>query len=128
MENLVIPQKSYEKFFPGVCFDAQTGNCELIGESFMESPDEFYMPLIKWLDRYMKEIKKEINFTLKISYYNTASSKFILKILAKLKEYIDSDGVVNVYWHYSSEDEDMEDEIREFSQDSGISIQPVSIV
>ncbi len=127
MKNLIIPQNPQEKFIPSVFFDAETGNLEISGESFMESPDQFYFPLISWIEEYVNEINKPIKLVLKLTYYNTSSSKYILEILKGLRRYKDNAGKVEVVWYYNREDEDIEDEIDEFSRESGITIDPICI-
>lgn len=127
MKNLIIPQNPQEKFIPSVFFDAETGNLEISGESFMESPDQFYFPLVKWIEEYVNEINNPIKLVLKLTYYNTSSSKYILEILKRLRKYQDNDGKVEVVWYYSREDEDIEDEIDEFSRESGVAIDPICI-
>jgi len=125
MKNLIIPPDQREKFKPEVNFNAETGICEISGESFMEAPDMFYIPLINWLEEYISLINKKIQLNIKLTYYNTNSSKFILQLLRLLSDYSNKDGEVEVNWHYSIEDEDMSEEIEEFSKESGLDIKGI---
>ena len=56
MENLIINSSSETPYFPRVSFDAETGICDISGESFMEETYKFYSPLMEWLEKYLKEI------------------------------------------------------------------------
>lgn len=125
MKSIIIPQDSQERYFPGVFFDVETGKCEIIGESFMESPDQFYNPLLDWLHNYFSEVQKPISFNIKLRYLNTASTKFILEMLKALKSYTKNNGAVEVKWFFHPEDEDMEEEIKELSYESDLEIIPV---
>ena len=127
MKNLIIPQNPQDKFIPSVYFDADTGKFEISGESFMESPDQFYIPLINWIEEYTDKFDTPINFDIRLTYYNTSSSKYILEMLKSLKKFQDEKSKVEITWYFNKEDEDIEDEIDEFSRESGIPIKPVRI-
>ena len=113
MENLYIPiiEDEYDK--PFVHFRAESGECEISGESFPEKTAEFYDRLITWLKRYMEEVKGPIEFTIRLSYFNTSSSKRILEILILLKKYLEDGGKVSARWQYDPEDLDMEEDIED---------------
>lgn len=128
MKSLIIPQNPHENYIPAVYFDAETGVLEISGESFMETPHEFYSPLIKWIEEYIKTVDKPLQFILKLGYYNTSSSKYILLLLRLLKNYQDGGGQVKVSWHYSIDDEDIADEIVEFKKESGLDIKGIKII
>ena len=49
MENLNIRGERSEFFTPNVILDADTGNCEISGESYLEYTGEFYDQIISWL-------------------------------------------------------------------------------
>jgi hypothetical protein len=114
MENLII-NGDHELFdVPTVHFNAETGICVLEGESYLEKTAEFYDGLLKWLDQYMNEVKGDISFSFKLTYFNTSSSKRILYIMLKLKEYVDSGGKVSTSWHYNPNDIEMEEAVEDF--------------
>ena len=54
-----------------------------------------------------------ITFRFKLTYFNTSSSKRILYIMLKLKEFIDQGGEVNANWHYDKNDIEMEEDIED---------------
>lgn len=113
MEDLHIPivEDEYDK--PYIKFEASTGKCEISGESFPEKTAEFYGPLMKWLERYMEEVKGPIDFVCNLSYFNTSSSKRILHIMMLLQEYIEKGGKVQAQWNYDPEDLDLEEDIED---------------
>ncbi len=122
LEDIVI-EGSHKNFFtPNVNFSVKTGICEISGESFLENTVEFYQPLIDWLKVYTTEVKKPIALIIKLTYYNTSTSRCLLDILNILKEYEDNGGDVVVNWHYDENDIDMEEDIEDYMIDTGLQI------
>jgi len=114
MENLIIQGSHGDYDVPGVSFNSETGICELLGESYLEKTAEFYDRLLEWLEQYMKEVKQAVTFNFRLTYFNTSSSKRILYILLKLKEYEEKGGKVSTNWYYDEEDSDMEEDVEDF--------------
>ncbi len=111
---------------PAVDFSAETGKCILEGESFLEETSNFYSPLLEWILEYIKT-GKPISLDIKLTYFNTSTSKWLLNILHTLKTYIDKGGKVEVNWYYYKDDIDMEEEIQDYILDAGIAINKIPI-
>jgi hypothetical protein len=79
------------------------------------------------LERFIDYTHKEIDFNIKITYFNTSSSKCILEILRILRRFRDKGGKLFVTWHLNKQDEDLEDEVQYFSIATGIEINLVWI-
>lgn len=122
MENINISGSRNVFFIPTVNFDAETGKCELSGESFLEDTEEFYKPLLNWLEDRIA-LKKPIDFTFRLSYFNTSSSKSILDILIILKKFQDEGGKVEIRWYYDGEDIDLEETLEDFIITTGVDIE-----
>ncbi|RLD62188.1 MAG: hypothetical protein DRI95_13350 [Bacteroidetes bacterium] len=120
MKDLNI--KPYHGTIPKVAFDATTGNCEISGESCPENILSFFDDLNNWLYEYIENIKGPISLTLKLSYFNTGSSRGIFRILTILKAYQDKGGMVDITWHYDEDDEDTLEEIHDHSSEANILI------
>ena len=112
MDDLVIPivQDEYDK--PFVNFQVQTGKCELSGESFPSKAAEYYDILMSWIDQYIKEVNGPIYFDFKLTYFNTSSSKRLLHLMMRLREYAEEGGQVKARWIYHPDDIDLEEDIR----------------
>ncbi|PWJ41863.1 DUF1987 domain-containing protein [Sediminitomix flava] len=116
MQDLIIPQ---EGFSPKVSFLASKGLLEISGNSYQEGTPEFYEPIFQWLDTYLDQPGKELQFNFRMSYFNTSSSKCFYKIIEKLKNYDASDkGKVEVNWYYKDDDEDMYETGMDYLNDS----------
>jgi hypothetical protein len=122
MEDLKIIGEKNIFFIPNVNFSVETGICELDGESYLENTFAFYAPLLKWLEDYMVHVKKPLTFNFSLIYFNTSSSRSILDILNTLKQYEKQGGSVTVNWKIRDWDEDLKQEIEDFSIDSDLPI------
>ena len=122
MENLEIKGESGVYFIPEVKLNATTGKCEISGESYLEDTDEFYNNIINWLEKYTTEVKKPLNFTFKLTYFNTSSSRSILNVLRVLKKYEDGGGSVTVNWYYPEDDDSIAEEAEDYMKDTGLKI------
>ena len=122
LEDIVI-EGSHKNFFtPSVNFSTITGICEISGESFLEDTVEFYTPLLDWLETYTTKIKRPIAFIIKLTYFNTSTSRCILDILNVLKDFEEDEGELIVNWHFDENDTDMEEDIEDYMIDTGLKI------
>ncbi len=121
MENLEIVAKPGSHFKPSVLLNAQTGLCEIVGESYLEEATLFYQPIYEWLQEYIKT-KKSILFNFKLSYVNTSSSKHVLFILRLLKDYQEAGGDVVANWYIEPGDTDTEEDVEDYMIISGLKI------
>jgi hypothetical protein len=102
MINLKLEESKKIFTNPSVTLDAQTGKCEITGESFIENAFEFYQPVFDWLEKYTQEVKGALVWHFKMEYFNSSSAKVITNLLKALKRYEQSGGEVTINWHYPS--------------------------
>ena len=62
MEDILIKSSPETPYFPEVNFNANTGLCEISGESYMEETYKFFLPLSSWIKDYINNIRKGIEF------------------------------------------------------------------
>jgi len=91
---------------PRVILDALNNKFEISGRSLPENPNEFYKPVLEWLDAYSKQPNAVTKFNFKLEYFNTASAKQIFKAFLILKNVSKKNKVV-ICWYYHKENEDM---------------------
>ena len=91
-------------YCPDVFFNAKEGQLVLNGRSVPENAVHFYEPIMEWIDMYLDCPAEVTIFHMKMEYFNTSSSKFILSIIEKLEELETSGKKVEVYWYYGDED------------------------
>ncbi len=100
---------------PEVVFDIQNNNFSIRGKSVVNEVDEFYAPLISWLENAVGKIENRVDFVFDLEYFNIFSSKRILFILYKLSDLKKSGANINVIWHFSMEDDDMKEVGEDFA-------------
>ena len=114
MEDIHIKGSHGKNFVPKIDFNAETGLCEISGESYLEDTVTFYASILEWLENFTSNVKKSILFNFKLTYFNTSTSKSILDILTLLKGYENTGGKVTVNWYYDDEEEeDIEAELED---------------
>ena len=126
MENLEIHAKPGSHFKPSVKLDADTGECEIAGESYLEETAQFYQPIYDWLVEFMKT-KKPILFNFKLSYVNTSSSKHILFILRLLKKYGEEGNDIQTNWFIEKGDMDTEEDVEDYMIITGLKIKIIKV-
>lgn len=122
MENVYIKGETGIYLTPDVKLNAETGICEITGESYLENTGDFYSPVLAWIKAYgTQEAPKPIIFNFRLTYFNTSSSKAILEILLLLKDLEDDKGIsVETNWYYPDDDFDLLAEAEDFIEDSGV--------
>lgn len=104
MENLYIEETEST---PYVNFNCETGRFKLEGKSVPTAAEDFYKGVLAWLEDYLENPQELTNMSLKLDYFNIASSKRILYILYKLNELVEKGFEVNIEWYYHEDEDDM---------------------
>lgn len=118
MESLTLKPT---EFTPGVQFDTSKNIFEITGVSMPENASGFYAQLLSWLNDYKENItgkpgnKEPIKLNFKLSYCNSASAKFLLTIMEKLKELEELGFNIEVNWYYDAGDDMMLDDGKDLS-------------
>jgi hypothetical protein len=92
---------------PAVKSDGAKGFFELKGRSNPENVFEFYKPIIEWINEYEKAPAASTNVNIKLEYFNTSSSKIILKALKKFEAIYKANNEVIINWYCDAGDVDM---------------------
>ena len=101
---------------PTIILDTEREIFEISGRSLPEDVAVFYDPILNWLDEYAESPNEKTEFTFKLTYFNTASSKLLLDVLLKLEELSENGHDVKILWYYPEEDEDMQEAGEEFNE------------
>lgn len=97
---------------PTVVLDKAGKVFEITGRSLPEDTVSFYEPVVKWIAAYSEEANPSTDFTFKLDYFNTASSKVILDMLKQLKEIKG----MKILWYYEEDDEEILEAGKEYSE------------
>jgi hypothetical protein len=117
MNNLRIDGS---KQTPEIDFNGQTGILKISGRSIPENTFEFFNPILLWLDTYSAEKPAKVVAKVKLEYFNTSSSKYILEVLKRLKSFLNDGCDVNVEWYYEEDDEEMMETGEDYQDVSGL--------
>ncbi len=112
MNNLILPATDYT---PKITFMADTGIFEISGVSRPEDVAGFYEEPLKWLGDFENAVLKsenryeiqDLSFSIKMSYFNSSSSKYIIQLLRHVKNLNDQGLNITVDWYYEEGDEKM---------------------
>ena len=88
-------------------FDPDNNLFEISNKSLPEDADEFYHPVFDWLENYKLKPNEKTNFSFKLDYFNTASARYISKMV-KILDSISQKHEVKIFWYYREIDEDMQ--------------------
>jgi len=98
---------------PSVNFNPDNGKLIIEGNSIPNDAEEFFTPLLTWLEEYVNTTKVKTTLIIKLHYFNVSSSKRILYMFYKLNELLKYNKPVVIKWYYSED----EDEMFEVGQD-----------
>jgi len=113
METLRLEQTDDS---PLVELDQENNRFEISGRSLPEDVVDFYMPVLDWLNVYRANPNPKTEFSFKLIYFNTASSKLILDILMIFEEMVEDGHSVTVKWFSLQSDEDMQEAGKEYEE------------
>jgi len=106
--NTVYEIKATNKS-PYVRINKLDGEIRIKGRSLPENTNEFYKPIIDFLNEYNTYKLNRIAIDIELDYFNSSSGKIFLNIFKMLHE-IEKNGIpVIINWYYLNEDEDMEE-------------------
>ena len=101
---------------PLVELDQENNLFEISGKSLPEDLVDFYMPVLDWLNVYRANPNPKTEFSFKLIYFNTASSKLLLDILMLFEEMVEEGHAVTVKWFSLQSDEDMQEAGKEYEE------------
>ena len=113
MQNLTIPETDYT---PMVSFLLESASLELSGISRPEDVAGFYETPLSWLSDLessvlgkteLKYHLTDLKFTIKLSYFNSSSSMYLIMMLKHIKNLIDGGVNAVVDWYYEEGDDKM---------------------
>ena len=115
MENIYIEHTSHT---PEVYFDMEEHKLHIVGKSYPEDASRFYEPIVAWLEGNISEIKDKFSVEFQFDYFNTSSSKYILRIFLILEDFKKAhpEVALSIIWKYHPNDEEMMESGQEYQQ------------
>jgi hypothetical protein len=103
-----------KELLPEILLDKEAGLFRISGVSCPMDPHEFFEPIFDWFIEYFEHPLEKTVLDLNMTYFNTASAKFLLKIMTNLNKLSEQGHDIKIRWFYSEEDFDMMEEGEEF--------------
>ena len=106
------------KFTPEIKFDYTNRLLMIKGESYPENTSEFFNPVFKWVEDYLKKESDAATIvTIELYYFNSSSSKVLMNFFEVLEKAAEAGQKITVNWIYEEEDEDSLEFGEEFAED-----------
>lgn len=103
---------------PEINFNFTDGNFLIKGESYPEDVNEFFGPIIKQLEEYLRGLNNgKINFTFELIYFNSSTAKVLMNLFDLFDEVAEAGSNVAVEWRHDEDDDNMEEMGEEFGED-----------
>ncbi|TAF65148.1 MAG: DUF1987 domain-containing protein [Cytophagales bacterium] len=107
MENIFIKETDTT---PEISFNYQRGILEIKGVSIPEDTEDFYEPLLKYLNNYIQNPKSKTTIvSFKLIYINTSTSAIMARIIKVLEKLHSAKHSVNAKWYFEEGDDDMKE-------------------
>lgn len=111
------------KLTPGIVFDPQTRVFLLEGMSMPGNAEQFYKPVIDWVQNFFSEQiqqkdKKQfpVSVEVKLSYYNSSSARFLVELFKQIKKGLKEGFNIEINWFADSEDKQLQEAGAEMEQ------------
>jgi hypothetical protein len=101
METVILDQKNET---PYVKLDSSLGEFYFTGKSYPENVHHFYSAVIDYLNTYVKSPQPKTTAHFTWTYFNTATSKILVKIILTLKEVLSQGKDFEINWYCKSDD------------------------
>lgn len=83
------------------------GRVKIKGRSIHENAAEFYSPVEKWISEYIKNPADLTSVDMSLEYFNSASAKFFIHLLEKIKHVSLKNKKYVINWYYEEGDDDI---------------------
>ena len=101
---------------PEVCFDPVKGTLDIKGTSIPENSIQFYQPLDEWVAEFVKNPMPHTTITIKLQYFNSSTSMWLVHLLMKFKDVYAKDKNIVINWHFEKNDDECLDAGKAFEK------------
>lgn len=103
---------------PEINFDPNTNILKFSGKSYPENVSEYYGPVFKWLEEYIKSLgDEEVSVNMELVYFNSSSSKVLMDFFDLLEEACQNGKKITVNWIFDAENDSAQEFGEEFQED-----------
>lgn len=117
MQTLHIPAT---RTTPEVHFEPTSGQCSITGVSIPEHAQEFYQPIVQWLDIFLSVNRGAVTLRIALTYFNSSSLKALYILLGRVREAQLMGTPVRIIWVVEEDDEFMLESSTYFAELLGV--------
>lgn len=92
---------------PAIILDKSTGEMSFSGRSLPEDVLKIYQPVQDWFKEYCQDPNPETEIVFNLDYYNSSTSRIIVKLLIETEKIHNNTSKVHILWYYRANDEVM---------------------
>lgn len=98
MQPLVIKDKPNT---PEIHFDPESNILSMAGESYPENAREFYQPVMKWVNEYLKQPgNQQVTVNIDLKYFNSSTAKILMNFFDTLEQAVINGKNIVINWLY----------------------------
>lgn len=112
---------------PLIKVDAESGYVLIKGRSNPENSQEFYSPLISWMEEYIIKPAALTLVEINLEHFNTSTSKCLLDFLKRLKLLKETGKDIHIKWFYEDDDEEMLETAEIYESMTGLSFEKIGV-
>jgi hypothetical protein len=94
---------------PDIRYSPKNNKLQIAGKSIPENHNAFFEPVIQWLQEFKATPPEETIIDVQLEYFNTSSSKVLLKLFKTLEKIRSRNKNIEVNWYYEEDDLDMKE-------------------
>lgn len=104
------------KSTPFVQLSIEECKFEIKGLSFSNDTDNFYKPIIDWIDEEFPKLDCELNCEFYLSVFNSVTYKYVLNMMIKFMKFNQTGKKIKVIWYYDEDDEDNKESAEDITE------------
>lgn len=93
------------KSTPRILFDDENKQFIIEGQSYPENSNNFYGPVITWVEEYLNSDDVCFDLNVRLLYVNTSSTKAMFYLFDMLEEAFKAGKKVSVNWMYNADND-----------------------
>lgn len=122
MEKLIRKTSKETNYSPFIDFNPDTGIWIISGESYMENPCDFYVPVIEWVKSFIKTRETPVHLKIQLNYFNTSTTRCLLSIFNLIREHKELGKAYRIQWELEDDDPGLVEEIEDLQVEANVKI------
>jgi hypothetical protein len=104
------------KSTPEVIISVEECIFKIKGYSFANDADNFYNPIIKYIDDEFGKLECELICEFYFNIFNSVTYKYVLNMMSKFMAFNKEGKKINIIWYYDSDDEDNKESAEDLNE------------